>query len=149
MPIFAWNVPSVSLIFLKRSLVFLILFFPSISLHWSLRKTFLSLLGILWNSAFKWVYLSFSPLPFTSFLSTAISQATGEGLGNPLHYSCLENPMDRGAWWATVQRVGQSRTQLKQVSTYTLPEQLMSCLSAIIWPVYLYKTQPETLLKPD
>ena len=33
---------------------------PSISLHWSLKKAFLSLLAILWNSAFKWVYLSFS-----------------------------------------------------------------------------------------
>ena len=39
-PIFAWNVPLVSLIFLKRSLVFPILLFSSISLHWSLRKTF-------------------------------------------------------------------------------------------------------------
>ena len=29
----------------------------------------------------------------------------GGGKGNPLHYSCLENPMDRGAWWATVHRV--------------------------------------------
>ena len=60
-PIFAWNVPLVSLIFLKRSLVFPILLFSSISLHWLLRKAFLSLLAILWNSAFKWVYLSFSP----------------------------------------------------------------------------------------
>ena len=59
-PIFAWNVPLVSLIFLKRSLVFPILSFSSISLHWSLRKAFLSLLDILWNSTFKWVYLSFS-----------------------------------------------------------------------------------------
>ena len=67
-PIFAWSVPLVSLIFLKRSLVFPILFF-SISLHWSLRKAFLSLLAILWNSAFKWVYLSFSPLPFASLFS--------------------------------------------------------------------------------
>ena len=50
-PIFAWNVPLVSLIFLKRSLVFSILLFSSISLHWSLRKAFLSLLAILWNSA--------------------------------------------------------------------------------------------------
>ena len=41
-PIFAWNVPLVSLIFLKRSLVFPILLFSSISLHWSLRKAFLS-----------------------------------------------------------------------------------------------------------
>ena len=62
-PIFAWNVPLVSLIFLKRSLGFLILLFSSISLHWSLRKAFLPLLAILWNSAFKRVYLSFSPLP--------------------------------------------------------------------------------------
>ena len=29
----------------------------------------------------------------------------GEGHGNPLHYSCLENPMDRGAWWATFKGV--------------------------------------------
>ena len=56
----AWKVPLVSLIFLKRSLVFPILLFPSISLHWSLRKAFLSLLAVLWNSAFTWVYLSFS-----------------------------------------------------------------------------------------
>ena len=63
-PIFAWNVPWVSLIFLKRSRVFPILLFSSISLHWSLRKAFLSLLAILWNSAFKWEYLSFSPLLF-------------------------------------------------------------------------------------
>ena len=61
MPTFAWNVPLVSLIFLKRSLVFSILLFSSVSLHWSLRKSFLSLLAILRNSAFKWVYLSFSP----------------------------------------------------------------------------------------
>ena len=60
-PIFAWNVFLVYLIFLKRSLVFPILQFSSISLHWSLRKAFLSLLAILWNSAFKCVYLSFSP----------------------------------------------------------------------------------------
>ena len=56
-PIFAWNVPLVSRIFLKRSLVLPILLFFSISLHWSLRKAFLSLLAILWNSALKWVYL--------------------------------------------------------------------------------------------
>ena len=52
-PIFGRNVPLVSLIFLKRSLVFPVLLFSSISLHWSLTKAFLSLLAILWNSAFK------------------------------------------------------------------------------------------------
>ena len=65
-PIFAWNVPLVSLISLKRSLVFPILLFSSISLHWLLRKAFLSLLAILWNSAFKRIYLSFPPLLFVS-----------------------------------------------------------------------------------
>ena len=77
-PIFAWNVPLVSLIFLKRSLDFLILLFSSISLHWSLRKAFLSLLAILWNSAFRWVYLSFSPLPFTSLFFSAIYMASSD-----------------------------------------------------------------------
>ena len=51
--IFAWNIPLVSVIFLKRSLVFPILLFSSISLHWSLRKAFLSLHAILWNSVFR------------------------------------------------------------------------------------------------
>ena len=41
----------------------------------------------------------------------------GEGKGNPLQYSCLENPMDRGVWWAAVHEVAQSRTRLKQVSS--------------------------------
>ena len=66
-PIFAWNVLLVPLIFLKRPLVFPILLFSSISLHWSLREAFLSLLALLWNSAFQWVYLSFS-LSFPSLL---------------------------------------------------------------------------------
>ena len=64
----AWNIPLVSLIFLKRSLVFPILLLSSIALHWALRKAFLSFLAILWNSAFKWLYLSFSPLHFASLL---------------------------------------------------------------------------------
>ena len=68
-PIFAWNIPLVSLIFLKRSLVFPILLFSSISLHWLLRKAFLSLLAILWHSAFKWDYLSFPPSLSVSLLS--------------------------------------------------------------------------------
>ena len=38
----------------------------------------------------------------------------GEGNGNPLQCSCLENPRDGGAWWAAVCGVAQSRTQLKQ-----------------------------------
>ena len=41
----------------------------------------------------------------------------GEGNGNPLQRSCLENPRDCGAWWAAVYGVAQSRTQLKRLSS--------------------------------
>ena len=40
-----------------------------------------------------------------------------EGNGNPFQYSCLENPMDGGAWWAAVYGVAQSRTRLKRLSS--------------------------------
>ena len=43
-------------------------------------------------------------------------RSPGGGNGNPLQYSCLENPMDRGAWQAIVHRVTKSRTQLKRHS---------------------------------
>ena len=42
----------------------------------------------------------------------------GEGNGNPLHNSCLENPVDEGAWWAAVHKVTQSQTQLKWLSMH-------------------------------
>jgi len=41
---------------------------------------------------------------------TGSGRSSGEGNGNSLQYSCLENSMDRGAWWATVHRVAKSRT---------------------------------------
>ena len=46
-------------------------------------------------------------------------RSPGGGHGNPLQYSYVKNPMDRGVWPATVHRVAKSRTQLKQLSTYT------------------------------
>ena len=45
--------------------------------------------------------------------SWTIREAIGEGNGNPLQCSCLENPRDGGAWWAAVYGVAQSRTRLK------------------------------------
>ena len=51
-------------------------------------------------------------LPFHYSLS-----CIGEGNGNPLQCSCLENPRDGGAWWAPVYGVSQSRTQLKHLSS--------------------------------
>ena len=47
-----------------------------------------------------------------------LGRSHGGGHGNPLQYSSLENPIDRGAWWATVHRVIRSWIQLKQLSTH-------------------------------
>ena len=56
------------------------------------------------------------PLPKTSGFN--FTQLVGEGDGTPLEYSCLENPMDGGAWWAAVHGVAKSRTRL---SDFTFP----------------------------
>ena len=45
-------------------------------------------------------------------------RSPGGGHGNPLQYSCLENPTDRGAWWATVHGVAKSQTHLKWLSRH-------------------------------
>ena len=76
----------VSLIFLKRSLFFSILLFSSISLHCSFKKAFLYLLAILWNSAFRWVHLYFSPVTFPSFLFSAIYKASLDNRFAFLHF---------------------------------------------------------------
>ena len=54
-------------------------------------------------------------------------RSPGEGHGNPLQYSCLENLMDRGAWKATVHRVTKSRAQLKQLGIYIYSFILSHC----------------------
>ena len=48
----------------------------------------------------------------------ALKDTSGEGNGNPHQYSCLETPVDRGAWWATVRGVAKSQTQLRQLSKH-------------------------------
>ena len=54
-----------------------------------------------------------------SGLAPRSGRSPGGGHGNPLQYSCMENPMDRGVWWATAHRILQSGTQLKQLSMCT------------------------------
>ena len=49
----------------------------------------------------------------------------GEGNGNPLQCSCLENPGDRGAWWAAIYGIAQSRTRLKWLSSSSSNEDLL------------------------
>ena len=64
-------------------------------------------------------------------------RSPGGGHGNPLQYSCLENPMDRGAWWATVHGVAKSQAWLKWLSTCTCPkvEQLWKAVSSLKLPL--------------
>ena len=60
---------------------------------------------------------------------------SGEGNGNPLQYSCLENPMDRGGWWAAIHRVAQSRTLLKQLSMHALEKEMATHSSILAWRI--------------
>ena len=50
-------------------------------------------------------------------LIPGLGRSPGEGNGNPLQYSCLENPMDLGDWWATVHGVAKSRTRLSDFTS--------------------------------
>ena len=77
-PLFAWNIPCDICNFLEEVAIlshsiFSLYFFALIT-----EEAFLSLLVILWNSAFRWVYLSFSPLPFTSILCSLICKASSD-----------------------------------------------------------------------
>ena len=79
----------------------------------------------------------------------------GEGNGNPLQCSCLENPRDGGAWWAAVYGVAQSRTRLKQLSSNSSSVSdgkagtyILLLGKASIWRVNLYfKTFPRKKLQ--
>ena len=63
----------------------------------------------------------------------------GEGNGTPLQYSCLENPMDGGAWWAAVYGVGRSRTQLSDFTLtfqfHALEEEMTTHSSVLAWRI--------------
>ena len=63
-----------------------------------------------------WVSTCSFPINFFNHLSQD-GGGIGEGNGTPLQYSCLENPRDRGAWWAAVYGVTQSQTRLKRLSS--------------------------------
>ena len=65
----------------------------------------------------------------------------GEGNGNPLQCSCLENPRDRGAWWAAVYGVAQSRKRLKRLSSSSSRKHKANRLVARVG-----KRRPETLI---
>ena len=63
---------------------------------------------------------------------------TGEGNGNPLQCSCLENPRDEGAWWAAVYGVAQSRTRLKRLSSSSYSYYVTDILGLVSNSVNIY-----------
>ena len=78
-------------------------------------------------------YMSVWPqLQHMKNILSPIRRSLGEGNGNPLQYSCLENPMDRGAWWAAVLGVSKSWTWLKRLSTHAALEKEMATHSSIL-----------------
>ena len=72
----------------------------------------------------------------TKVWSLGREDSLGEGNGNPLQYSCLENHMDGGAWWATVHGVAKSRTRLSDF-TFTTLLVILSCCTEICVPTSL------------
>ena len=98
--------------------------------------------GSLWEfSESCWPFLGFPSgsvvknLPVNAediCLILGLGRSSGEGNGNPLQYSCLENSMDRGAWWATVYRVAKSQTWL---SGWTTTTDVWKCINPCI-PIF-------------
>ena len=68
-----------------------------------------------------------------------LGRSAGEGNGHPLQYSCLENPMDGGAWWATVHGVAKSWTRLSDFPFtfhfYALEKEMATHSSVFAWRI--------------
>ena len=74
-----------------------------------------------------------------SHMLCGIKEISGEGNGNPLQYSCLENPMDGGGWWAAVHGVAKSRTLLSDFTFtfhfYALEKEMATHSSVLAWRI--------------
>ena len=91
----------------------------------------------------NYIYLYFFKLKQSFVLSgqdcKPLSSWFGEGNGTPLQYSCLENPMDGGAWWAAVHRVAKSRTWLSDFlftfHFHALEKEMATHFSVLAWRI--------------
>ena len=163
-PIFQWSVVLIFPIFLKSSLVFTLSVVTLYFFAFFSEEGLPISPAILWNSAFSLVYLSLSPLLFLSLLFSAVCKASSENLcaflhlfffgmvlfaffctifregnGTPLQYSCLENPMDGGAWKAAVHGVAKSQTQLSDFPFtfhfHALEKEMATHSSVLAWRI--------------
>ena len=73
------------------------------------------------------------------FICISLSPSIGEGNGTPFQYSCLENPMDGGAWYAAVHEVAKSRTRLNDFTFtfhfHALEEEMATHSSVLAWRI--------------
>ena len=107
-------------------------------------------------SLVAWTVKRLPTMRETRIRSLGREDPPGEGNSNPLQYSCLENPMDQGAWWATVHGVAKSRTRLSDFSSlFSSPEKDTGRKSAIkplypkresMLPSQPHKQQPMSFL---
>ena len=76
---------------------------------------------------------------FFSFFCCTLMYGTGEGNGTPLQYSCLENPVDGGAWWAAVHGVAGSRIRLRYFTFifhfHALEKEMETHSSVLAWRI--------------
>ena len=87
------------------------------------------------NCCFQTITKQDSFIIFSYLLSIKV----GEGNGTPLQYSCLENPVDRGAWWAAVHGVAKSRTRLSDFTLtfhfHALEKEMTTHSSVLAWRI--------------
>ena len=93
-----------------------------------------------WNSFTRTSYFPFLNLSIlTKSNSAELRVVVGEGNGTPLQYSCLENPMDRGAWWAAVHGITKSRTRLSDFTftfhCHALEKEMATHSSVLAWRI--------------
>ena len=74
-----------------------------------------------WSSLFIYFFIYLLSDLLSFWIWGMLYLISGEGNGNPLQYSCLENPRDRGAWWVAIFGVAQSWTWLKWLSSSSIP----------------------------
>ena len=85
------------------------------------------------------MHISLRYLDFTAQTALGATTHFGEGNGTPLQYSCLENPMDGGAWWAAVHGVATSQTRLSDFTfTFHFPaleKEMATHSSVLAWRI--------------
>ena len=96
--------------------------------------------GFNYRNFYRPVFLSTHWLCHTlHYFLLAIAVSNGEGNGSPVQYSCLENPMDRGAWWAAVHGIAKSQTRLSDFTFtfhfHALEKEMATHSSVLAWRI--------------